>query len=370
MRETLQHITAEKVGFNLAQEARVTARTMRESPTVLEIAARNIRTYEAETLEDHVVSYFPYFRNSYNGENRLFRLNSKIEEDLVIKVIDPQERGGAVVEGFTKLEQDMSKISTGFFLWISPRGPAGSEGVYKNISYRYHQVYIGEITKDTVDAYALKADIDEARLSEWVHLVSRGEKSPDPKNAESFIKSPVVLSCLDGENAITKSLLTLRTILSVAGRNQFYKDTTVDEVFSLMKKQGMKQEEEVRQLRDRLSYELSGFHTGGEAHMGEVLGRHMIALYSRYQDERGNVPLKGCVGGSISINQLFGSRLTQESGGVFSSMYRVASVGAATISESCNKISCKKCNWEASDEDVQRIQKGDLKACPKCGWKP
>ncbi|MBI2034717.1 MAG: hypothetical protein HYT11_03230 [Candidatus Levybacteria bacterium] len=41
-----------------------------------------------------------------------------------------------------------------------------------------------------------------------------------------------------------------------------------------------------------------------------------------------------------------------------------------TGSESCDKISCKKCNWEASEEEVSKIQKGELNACPKCGWKP
>ncbi len=36
----------------------------------------------------------------------------------------------------------------------------------------------------------------------------------------------------------------------------------------------------------------------------------------------------------------------------------------------CYRIICKQCGWEATDEEVSRIQKGELAACPVCGWKP
>jgi hypothetical protein len=36
----------------------------------------------------------------------------------------------------------------------------------------------------------------------------------------------------------------------------------------------------------------------------------------------------------------------------------------------CYKIICKGCGWEASGEEVLKIQKGELTACPVCGWKP
>lgn len=38
--------------------------------------------------------------------------------------------------------------------------------------------------------------------------------------------------------------------------------------------------------------------------------------------------------------------------------------------ETCYQIACKKCDWVASDEEVELIQKGEMTACPKCGWKP
>lgn len=36
----------------------------------------------------------------------------------------------------------------------------------------------------------------------------------------------------------------------------------------------------------------------------------------------------------------------------------------------CYKIICKRCRWEASDDDVVQIQCGEITSCPDCGWKP
>jgi hypothetical protein len=36
----------------------------------------------------------------------------------------------------------------------------------------------------------------------------------------------------------------------------------------------------------------------------------------------------------------------------------------------CYKIICKQCGWEASDTEVVQIQKGEITACPECGWRP
>ena len=351
MREMLRQITAEKVGFDLGQEAAVTARAIRENPAVIEVTARSMETYKAEYLEDRLVSYYPYYRNLHSGEKRLFRIDSNKEEDLVILGINPQERGGAVVEGFTNLERAIGSIETGWFLWISPRGKAGTEGIYQHITYQEHQVYVGSIGRNKVDVYALQSDVDEKLLSEWVHVASKGSKNPDPKSADSFVINPIFLPNLNGESEIAKSLLTLRTLLTVSGENLFYKNISVDKVFALMKIQGAKQEEEVRQLQNRLSYELSRPGIVNESNVGEILGNHMVTLFRQFQDESGNVQLHGCVGGSISINQLFDSGLVQTSNDVFSTAFRVASSGTVAMSESCNKISCKKCSWEASDDE-------------------
>jgi DNA-directed RNA polymerase subunit RPC12/RpoP len=36
----------------------------------------------------------------------------------------------------------------------------------------------------------------------------------------------------------------------------------------------------------------------------------------------------------------------------------------------CYKIICKQCKWEADARAVEKIQCGEITACPDCGWKP
>ncbi len=38
--------------------------------------------------------------------------------------------------------------------------------------------------------------------------------------------------------------------------------------------------------------------------------------------------------------------------------------------EICYRILCKRCGWVAFEDDVIKIQKGEITACPECGWKP
>ena len=36
----------------------------------------------------------------------------------------------------------------------------------------------------------------------------------------------------------------------------------------------------------------------------------------------------------------------------------------------CYRIICRGCGWTAGDEDVRCIQRGEMTACPECGWMP
>lgn len=36
----------------------------------------------------------------------------------------------------------------------------------------------------------------------------------------------------------------------------------------------------------------------------------------------------------------------------------------------CYQIVCKRCGWKADEDAVLQIQKGEMTACPKCGWRP
>lgn len=41
---------------------------------------------------------------------------------------------------------------------------------------------------------------------------------------------------------------------------------------------------------------------------------------------------------------------------------------------SCEKIKCCnkeiECSWEATDEEAEKVSRGEITCCPKCGWKP
>ncbi len=36
----------------------------------------------------------------------------------------------------------------------------------------------------------------------------------------------------------------------------------------------------------------------------------------------------------------------------------------------CFKIKCRGCGWEPTEEEVAKIQAGELRTCPLCGWQP
>ena len=36
----------------------------------------------------------------------------------------------------------------------------------------------------------------------------------------------------------------------------------------------------------------------------------------------------------------------------------------------CFKIICKKCGWQANNEETKEITVGKLTSCPVCNWSP
>ena len=164
----LERITAENVGFNLAQEAGNVTRALRESPDfrkeIIETTARQVRTYESETLEDNVVSFYPCFIQDFQGKTKLFSSDIPHERFLMESVIDPLEREGKALKGFKRLQEKIGEVlGPSFFLWISPKGSAGTRGIYKDINYRYHQVYIGEIDGRKIKTHGAKSQYTAVR---------------------------------------------------------------------------------------------------------------------------------------------------------------------------------------------------------------
>lgn len=56
----------------------------------------------------------------------------------------------------------------------------------------------------------------------------------------------------------------------------------------------------------------------------------------------------------------------------FNAAFSVSELGGGSSSEKCETISCGRegCDWKASDSEASMVAKGELTACPDCGWKP
>lgn len=307
----LNKMTARNVGFDLAHEAAGVSMALQKAShlrkEIIETAARQIRTHEAETLEDNVVSFYPCFIHDFDGETKLFSSDVPEKRFLIESTIDPLERNGMVRNGFIKLQQELERVSgPKFFLWISLRGSAGTEGIYKDINYRYHQIYIGEVNGRNTRAYALKSDIDENILAAWVNSFPRGAISTQGEAIQEFLLNPIVLPCYSKTHILETALFKLKQLLEKSGQTSFYKDVRIDEVPNLIREKTMQQEMDTRRIAQELDRSLSSDSYLGYEEARRVIGGQLYVLYERYANEKGDVQLSGCAGGSINIRSLFG----------------------------------------------------------------
>lgn len=314
-REVLHNITEEKVGFGLAKESAANANLLVKNPlarkSIAELAARNLRTYESESLEDSVASFYPYYMFDWEGQRRFFSMDQARPEYLVRSQIDERERGGAALSGFTAVEDRVAELSgPGFFLWISPKGKAGDEGIFKNINYKYHQIYMGETDGRVTGSVALKSNIDEAVLAEWIHQL--GGDKPKDLTPESFLKTSVVRNTGSSSHVIERVLAVLQNIMQQWGEETFYTDargnkTKIAELPDLLRREKDKQDTSVRHLTQKILWEMGeDDRIVNEMRMRDIIGGQLMDMFGRYQDKNGNVMLTGCAGGTISINKLLG----------------------------------------------------------------
>lgn len=328
-------ITAKNVGFDLAQEAKNLSKALKEDPSNqrehIEIAARQIRTHESETLEDNVVSFYPYFVYEFKGKTKLFSAPVLNERFLAETAIDPLERNGKALDGFRLLQEKIGEVKgPKFFLWISPRGSAGTEGIYKDINYRYHQIYIGEVNGSKTKAYALKSDVEESVLADWVNSMSCGQISIEGKKAEEFLLNPLVLPSFSREHVVEMALFRLKRLLEKRGQKNFYKDIDIDNVPDLVRKKSLEQENDTLKIAWELERSLSSLSSDkylGFKEARRAIGGQLYVLYDRYADEKGEVKLTGCAGGSVSLKSLFDNSVelpTVEN--IFSTDFRLKSV--------------------------------------------
>ena len=295
----LDRITKEEVGFGLEEETKNLVRDLGESPLhkreILENTARQIRTYESETLEDSVVSYYPCFVHSVNGKTKLSSSSSPNEKYFLESQIDPLERDGAVTVGFNLLQKKIGETEGDkFFLWVSTKGSAGTQGMFKDINYGYHQVYFGKIKDNKTEAYALKSDIDQQVLADWIKSLSNGSVSVCENSPGEFLQSPVVLPTFSEEHILETAFYKLEELLERKGQKNFYKDIDIYSVPQLIREERAKQEVDVRKITRVLERNISTDKSLDYEEARRAIGGQIYVLYDKYADKHGEVELKGC----------------------------------------------------------------------------
>ncbi|MCL5970182.1 MAG: hypothetical protein M1450_01615 [Patescibacteria group bacterium] len=355
-------ISRANVGYGSSEEAIGLSSKVNKHPEIrekfFEIAARNIRTYESETLEDNVVSYYPCFVHTVNGRTKLFSAEIPHEEFLIESQIDFLERDGSVKKGFNLLQEKIGQTpGRKFFLWISPRGSAGTKGIYKDINYGYHQIYLGQIDGRKVESYALKSNVNETLLADWINQLTKGEAGITGQNSDEFLFNPVVTSLPAGFDGIELSLLWLKQILEEKGAGNIYKSVPIKGLADRIRQEKTKQEKDTHRIAERLGRSMAYDRYLGVEEARRAVERELYVLYDKYANERGEVTLKGCKGGNITIRSRYGFEAelpTMENIlNIFSSKFRIDTNGEQV------KFECPNCGYE---------KKGELKSdtCPQC----
>lgn len=321
----IERFTHENIGFDLRQAADYHSSLIRKRNNLeerTEEMARDLRSYESESLEDNIFSFYPYYIKQFEGEDRIFSSKISSAETLAISQIDDRERDGAVREGFKKIEDKIPY--DGFFLWISLDGESG----FKNINYRYHQIYLADIQNKEIQAAALKCDIDKAILAEWLTKVSNNKVKLGDFSAKSFVTTPFISEMGDSQSA----LRALEEVLMRHNTDKFYKNETIDDVILKIHSEKVRQERDVWKLSYELQQELR-FNKNTPEKFENLLGNRLYNLFSSYKDRNGNVVLTGCAGGTMSINELFKDPRTAAEIPIFSTQFRMSTAGQITKSE-------------------------------------
>lgn len=93
-----------------------------------------------------------------------------------------------------------------------------------------------------------------------------------------------------------------------------------------------------------------------------------LALYNQVVSDTGEVNISkfvNLVGSSRMVGER-GSSCPPKSASAFDTIIN----NSLPTGENCSKIKCKKCSWEASENEAQQVTEGKLTCCPRCGWKP
>lgn len=383
-----ESLTLSRVGFNAVKEAERIIKTAASSPRAALLELReNLVGFEREQLQGELATYYPYFILNFQGRRRIFSAPNPHPDFLVENQIEPQERGGATLNGWRSLEEGLttevregsiSDRSSKTFLWISPRGRAGEEGEYQNINYSHHQIYLGIAEGGKIGTWALKCDVEEKFLKSWIEGLSASSISIEGMLPSLFVNSPLVLPAELGISPKVM-LLKLKEIITSGGCEDTFcihkKETTV---YKIGIEEVLRSMEEAKNARGSATIEgiigaLTSEFSEGKISQGQVAEKVTSAYFSlmrQYEDAQGNVLLQGC-GGTINLNlNEFGLKTTfsPKSLNPFSSTFSTAfRIGEATNSNSLENQKKLKCECPFCHKKIEAVIENGKIHCPACG---
>lgn len=367
-----------RVGFDAVKEAERIIKIAKDNPEIaLSEVGENLAGFEREQLRGELATYYPYYILNFQGERRIFSAPTPHPDFLVQNQIDPQERGGAVLEGWERFEKELvtiegepTKDSTPkVFLWISPRGKAGAEGDYQNITFPHHQIYLGTATESEIETWALKCDVEEKFLKMWLESLSSDHRPIDESSPRSFLTSPLISSSIESPRMILAKLKEVLNDNDEEDTFHIYEEKgvrgkiRVEEVLQRMEEAKKSRESDtVKKLIGDLTADFSGGRIS-KAQVEDKLAHTYFSLMRQYQDTQGNVQLKGC-GGTINLNlNEFGLKTTFSLGSLnpFASTFSTEFRTSKTSGEKKLKCECPFCHKKI----VAVIEDGRIH-CPEC----
>ncbi len=123
---------------------------------------QQLDSYVNEVVRDEPVSIL--FHYWPGGNNRLYNQPNSKENNLASAMFNPQERDGAYIEGFKKVEEYLVSGPEKTVLWYSPSGRTEFKNdpgnPFSGIDYDYGQLYVYHRRRSRVDGVALKTSKD------------------------------------------------------------------------------------------------------------------------------------------------------------------------------------------------------------------
>ena len=177
-----------------------------------------------------------------------FTLTKEFKHDFntifeIRKMIDRDERNGAVYRGWVKLEEMAVKIAIGSIIILT--SPDGKTGLKDTPDYPYSRTYILQITGDFWEQgkhyKKLKGCDLQSDLTLEEHRQLLNYFKPDqilPKStAEKIAETPVIINAQNNQLTISDVIKVIQQIRVNNGHENIYKNRTFAEVYQSLNKQ-------------------------------------------------------------------------------------------------------------------------------------